>query len=164
MVIAINILAIDPATKTGWATLINGQVESGVQDFTKKRGESNGMLYIKFNAWLWELHKYAIGFDPDGTTSFSLAIYEQAHMRGAYATELLHGLTTRIQEFAAEIGAEYTAVHTGTLKKYITGRGNASKDDIIDWFTEKMRRRPINDNESDAYAVLYYAIHELGGK
>jgi hypothetical protein len=39
----LNILALDPATKTGWALYENGPIESGVQDFSTIRGESNGM-------------------------------------------------------------------------------------------------------------------------
>ncbi|HDY87564.1 MAG TPA: hypothetical protein ENH82_05530 [bacterium] len=161
-----NILALDCATRTGWATLINGQVESGVQDFTKKRGESNGMLYVRFNAWLEEMGSIALTDIYTGENVlgvfFDLIIYEQAHMRGGYATELLHGLQTRVQEFAVKIGAEYTTIHTGTLKKYITGKGNASKKDMCDWFLEKMRRKPIDDNEADAMALLMYAKTELG--
>ena len=44
-----RILALDLATKTGWALWDGARIESGVQDFTKGRGESNGMLLLKFN-------------------------------------------------------------------------------------------------------------------
>jgi hypothetical protein len=47
------ILALDCATKTGWALIKEGRVyESGVQDFSKKRGESNGAMFLRFQSWL----------------------------------------------------------------------------------------------------------------
>lgn len=152
-----NILALDMATVTGWATLIDGRIESGVQDFTKKRGESNGMLFMRFTGWL-----YALGFDFAGKSRFDLVVYERAHHRGGAATELCVGLMTRAQEFATRIGAEYMAVHTATLKKYATGKGNAGKPEMVSWAAAKVNRFITDDNESDAIALLYYAMDELG--
>jgi len=148
----LNILALDCATKTGWATLINGQIESGVQDFTKKRGESNGMLFIKFNRWLDDMRSLTDGFD--------LVVYEQAHHRGGYATELCVGLTTRVEEFAARIGAQCHPIHTGTLKKAIYGSGRANKKDAVKWFKSKFGRDAIDDNEADACALIECILQE----
>ena len=150
-----NILALDCASKTGWATLIDGKIESGVQDFTKKRGESNGILFLKFNAWLNSMMFFCDKPDDKGLR-FNLIVYEQAHHRGGAPTEICVGLTTRVQEFAEKIGAEYMSVHTGELKKATLGKGKASKDDMMEWFKEKVGRDPIDDNEADAYAILMY--------
>ena len=50
------ILALDCATKTGWCLMKDGKVyESGCQDFSKTRGESNGMVFIRFRMWLQDL-------------------------------------------------------------------------------------------------------------
>jgi len=143
-----NILALDCGTKTGWATIIDGNIESGVQDFTKKRGESNGMLFLHFNKWLREVTPWDI----------TLIAYEQAHHRGGAATEIGVGLMTRVMEFAVSIEADYMSVHTGTLKKNTVGKGNASKDEMMAWFKTKVGRDPVDDNEADAYAILKYAI------
>lgn len=43
-----NILALDMATKTGWAT--NAGRTSGVQTFDVKRGESPGMRFLRCRA------------------------------------------------------------------------------------------------------------------
>ena len=166
-----KILALDTATKTGWATLINWQIESGVQDFTKKRGESPGILFLRFNAWLMGIalktlpgSTAAAPFTEileDGYKPFDVIVYEQAHHRGGYAANLCVGLTTRLQEFAARIGAESMAVQSGTLKKATTGKGNASKEEMMVWFKEQTGRDPIDDNEADAYALLMLACKEL---
>jgi Holliday junction resolvasome RuvABC endonuclease subunit len=153
--VILNILALDCATKTGWATLIDGQIESGVQDFSKKRGESPGMIFIRFNAWLRQAF---------GGTKFDIVAVEQAHHRGGYPTNLCIGMTTRVQEYAAYINAESMEVHTGTLKKATVGKGNANKQEIMAWFKGRMNREPITSDEADAYALLVYTMQELGEK
>ena len=152
-----NILALDMATVTGWATLINGRIESGFQDFAKRRGESNGMLFLRFNAWL-----DGIGKDLNGKSMIELIVYERAHHRGGAATEIGVALMTRAQEYAVKIGAEYMAVHTASLKKFATGRGNASKGCMVAWASGRMKRKITDDNEADAIALLYYGMNEVG--
>ena len=51
----------------------------------------------------------------------------------------------------------YQGVPVGTIKKYATGKGNAGKEDVI----AAIRARgyvPVDDNEADALALLYWAI------
>ena len=152
-----NILALDCATKTGWACLRDGHIESGMQDFTKRRGESmgmnNGVMFYRFRGWLNNTFK---------DSGLDIIVYEQAHHRGGAATEICVNLTGRAQEFAAEIGAEYMAVHTASIKKFITGHGKADKELIKDWFVRKIGRPPVDDNESDAMALLYFVMNDLG--
>jgi Holliday junction resolvasome RuvABC endonuclease subunit len=51
----------------------------------------------------------------------------------------------------------YQGVPVGTIKKHATGKGNASKDDMI----AAIRLRgfqPTDDNEADALALLLWAL------
>ena len=51
----------------------------------------------------------------------------------------------------------YQGVPVGTIKKHATGKGNASKDEVIG----SVRARghvPVDDNEADALALLHWAI------
>lgn len=147
-----KILALDTATKTGWAVVEDGRlIESGVQDFSKRRGESNGMMFLNFRRWLM---RYPYPVD--------LIIYEQAHHRGGAATEIGVNLTGRVQEVAAEGGVEYTTVHTGTLKKWACGHGNADKGAMMDRAGTYLGRKPIDDNEADAVLMAMYAWSEYG--
>lgn len=152
-----NILALDCATKTGWATLVDGVITTGTQDFTKRRGESNGMLFLRFNKWLYDMGAML----PEGET-YGVVYYEKAHHRGGAATEIGVGLATRVMEYATSIKAEYMGVATGSLKKFATGSGGASKDDMMDAFTKAVGRAPIDDNEADAYWILRLAMQEVG--
>jgi len=149
----LKILGLDMATLTGWSVVQGGQVlESGVQNFAKKRGESNGLMFLRFRKWLTDF-AYLIG--PD------LIAYEQAHFRGGAATEICVGLQTRAQEIAAERGIESAPVKSTILKKWATGKGNAGKLIMIEAASKHMARLPIDDNEADAVLVGMWAWDEF---
>jgi Holliday junction resolvasome RuvABC endonuclease subunit len=148
-----KIIALDSGTKTGWATN-DGETFSGIQDFSLKRGESPGMRFLMFQSWL---KKMIETIKPD------MIIYERAHHRGGGATEVGVGLTTIIQTVCAEHKVEHVALHSATLKKHATGKGNSSKDDMMSagktkgWTFE-------DDNECDALWLLDYAKINYGGE
>jgi hypothetical protein len=58
-----------------------------MQDFTKGRGESNGMLFLKFDHWLAN-----VGMLMCREPSVDLIVFEQAHHRGGAATEIAVGM------------------------------------------------------------------------
>lgn len=147
-----NILALDLGTKTGWA-LWGEAIESGVQAFDLKRGDSKGMRYIYFNQWL-----------PVMGLHCGLVVYEQTHQRGGAATEVAAGFATRVQEFCAKENIEHATVHTGTLKKFATGKGNAGKPEMIAAARAKWPGAEIiDDNHADALWILEYARVEIVG-
>jgi Holliday junction resolvasome RuvABC endonuclease subunit len=147
----VMILSLDCATKTGWCLWERGTTmpfESGVQDFSKIRGESNGIMFLKFRKWLKDLLIL---------WKIKVVVYEQAHHRGGAATEICVNLTGRVQEVCAELGIEYATVHTMTLKKHATGSGKADKSAMIQVATKILNRPPIDDNEADAVLLGRYA-------
>ena len=156
------ILALDCATKTGWCLWntssdrisVNAIVESGTQDFSKQRGESNGAVFLKFKRWLTNM----LG----SGRMVHLIVYEQSHFRGGAATELCVGLTTRVQEIATELKIEYVTIHTGTLKKYAAGSGTAGKPEMIAAAAKVIGRQPVDDNEADAVMMAKWAAENYG--
>lgn len=154
-----NILAFDFGIKTGWASLKEfpgnrSVLESGVQEFPLNRGESSGMRFLRFNSWLDRIFELV---EPN------LAVYETAHHRGGYATELLVGMATRLQERCAKEKADFPvmAVHSMTLKKQIAGTGKANKEDMVRIANEKFGIQVKDDNEADALLLLEYARRSL---
>ncbi len=147
-----NILALDCASKTGFATQIDGVIESGVQDFTKRRGETNGILFMRFNKWLNDMQSLA---------EFDVIVAEKAHHRGGAATEIGVGLFTRAMEFAAKVNAEFMPVHSGSLKKFYVGKGNCSKPEMMKVFEERCGRKAISSDEADAHGLLMFAKEEF---
>lgn len=156
-----NILALDSGTKTGWATWMDMIIQSGMQDFSLRRGESPGMRFLNFHIWLEGM----IGKVKPG-----LIVYERAHHRGGAATEVGVGLTTQIQIIASKNDINYAAVHSGTLKKAILGSGKASKDkmraaanDFLFAHSQDSQGRTVgSQDEADAVCVLEYALKEWG--
>jgi hypothetical protein len=80
--------------------------------------------------------------------------------RGGAATACCVGLVSTVQTFAAEHDIELMAVHTGELKRWATGKGNAGKPAMM----EAARARgwtPVDDNEADAQLLLEFAQQQL---
>ena len=147
------ILALDTATHTGWCLWSNGSVvESGVVSFEKRRGESNGSMFLRFRRWLDEML----------TENVKFVVYERAHHRGGAATEICTNLTGRVQELCASKGIEYAAVASVTLKKCATGSGKSDKAGVM-LAAGKLTGRTIDDdNEADAIMLAAYAASEYG--
>ena len=155
----LSILAFDLGTKTGWAFACwsdegTASVESGCEDFSLQRGQSPGFRYIKFRAWLGRMIEYCAP---------GLIAYEQTHQRGGAATEVSANFAGRVQEVCAEHGIEHVAVHSGTLKKFATGRGVASKEQMVA-AASRLWGKPLDpecdQDEADALAVLAWAARE----
>jgi Holliday junction resolvasome RuvABC endonuclease subunit len=144
------ILALDIATKTGWAC--NHPEQSGVENFAIRRDESPGMRFVRFEIWLNDILKQ---INPD------IVVFEQAHHRNGATTECLLGLITTMLKVCAERKINHISYHTATIKKHATGRGNAKKPDMMQAFREKWGREPIDDNHCDACFILDLAIKEL---
>ncbi|GAH01811.1 unnamed protein product, partial [marine sediment metagenome] len=129
-----NILALDCGTNTGWASEVDGRIESGVQDFSLKRGESKGIRFLRFNTWLKIMLEL---------TKPHIVVYEMAHLRGGHATEILVGMTTRIEEFCESKNIEWLLANPDKRKKNY-------RRFIVNWLTrtqdkggsEKIRRHP----------------------
>ncbi len=126
-------------------------IDSGVRVFD---GEISGWRYLAFKQWLD--NKIRI-------LDIKHIVYEETFSKGAYAARVLHGFLAMLQfTFAQRYkdhGTRLTMekVHAMTLKKFATGRGNASKNDMI--AAAKARGwEPQDDNEADALFLLDFAI------
>lgn len=172
------VLALDLATSTGWALRdSSGQVTSGVQTFDLRRGESAGMRFLRFRAWLREVMALAYSRDLGrAAREKGVVAFEQAHHRGGHATSLAVGLVTVVLEEAAAQGWETTSVHTATLKKHATGKGNADKLGMLyaavtrwpsQWadvpLSVRIERGSEGDaDRADALCVLAWALEQIG--
>jgi len=153
-----TLLALDPGSHTGWAYRQQNPCDiitrdSGTIRFEKARGMSAGMRFILFTAWL------QTALD---TIRPEVVVYEMAHHRGGAATEILVGMTTRIQEECERRHIEYLGVHTGTMKKIVLGSGLATKEDSVKYAEKCLKRKVEDDNEADAVCLLAYLEKTLG--
>jgi Holliday junction resolvasome RuvABC endonuclease subunit len=145
-----KILALDLGTHCGWAVGTScSPVESGVQTFELKRGESPGMRFLRFNKWLSEM---LLIVTPD------MVVYETVFACRGPALEVLLGMYTRIQEHCAIDNIAYAGINASTLKKRAAGSGRASKEEMIKVASESTGRIITDDNEADAICLLQVAL------
>jgi len=149
----VEILALDLALKTGWA---HSDGPSGMQDFKKRRGESPGMLWLNYKAWLrWVLEM----------SHTDVIAYEQAHHRGGHATKLAYGFISCTEEIAADKGIEITTRHSASIKNHAlkNTKGKRSKARMIQAAENKWPGiEIIDDNHADALWLLDLVQTELG--
>jgi len=141
-----RIITLDMATKTGWTFHDGTHTESGVETFELARGESNGWRFIRFRQFLEK-------FPPA-----DLVVWEQAFHRGGAPTELAIGMVACVLVFAAERNMLTKPCNNKTLKKWVTGNGNADKQLMGIVARERWQRTFQDDNECDAYCLLMWAL------
>lgn len=149
-----KILAVDMATKSGWAVNASSGIISGTENMKKKTTESRGMVFIRFESWLEEMIKL---HKP------KLVVYERPHARGRAANEVLNGMLGFLTKLCEKHSIDYSDCPSTTLKKFATGVGNAGKDKMMEAFRERWGVDPIDDNEADARWLLVWAQSEFGG-
>lgn len=150
-------LCLDLGTTTGWATarptfkVRQFVITSGKQSFAPGRFEGGGMRFLKFQRWLDDIHALC----PSGVT----AIYFEEVRRHA-STDAAHaygGFMGKLTEWCEVNAVPYQGVPVGTIKKHATGKGNASKKEMIAAMQAK-GHAPADDNEADALAILHWSF------
>lgn len=151
-----TILALDLGTTAGFALqTADCAITSGTATFRTDRWQSGGMRFLRFKRWLTEIKQQAGGVD--------LVVYEQVRRHaGVDAAHAFGGWLAILTAWCDHHGIAYQGVPVGTIKRFITGKGNADKDAVI----AAVRARgyqPGDDNEADAIAILLWAIETQGG-
>ncbi|MBZ0127533.1 MAG: hypothetical protein K8F59_00290 [Rhodobacteraceae bacterium] len=151
-----TILALDLGTTTGWALrAADGLITSGTASFRNGRFDGGGMRYLRFTNWLTEVDRLSGPIE---------AIYFEEVRRhiGTDAAHVFGGLLAVLTSWGELRGVPYQGVPVGTIKRHATGKGNASKQAMIDAVRER-GFSPTDDNEADAIAILLWAIETQGG-
>ncbi|WP_074380612.1 crossover junction endodeoxyribonuclease RuvC [Bartonella doshiae] len=143
-----TILCLDLGTKTGWAICgADGCITSDTEHFQSRRFEGGGMRYLRFKRWLIELKRSVDEID---------AVYFEEVRRhiGTDAAHVYGGLLGHLTAWCEHHQIPYEGIPVGTIKKATTGKGNASKEEMIKAVRTK-GHNPKDDNEADALAILY---------
>ena len=140
-------IGIDPGTRCGWAVIYpDGFHESGVWNLTSKRHQGGGMRYVNFKREFSSMLGDALLLGP------CVVYYEEVRRHaGTSAAHVYGGIVAHLMAVCEEDGVPYSSIPVGTIKKHATGKGNASKEMMI----EAARVRwpgfePQDDNEADA--------------
>ena len=145
------ILCLDLGTVTGFAIrFANGAVLSGTRAFTPRRFDGGGMRYLRFRGWLdevlWHCRKIEALFFEE----------VRAHA-GTDAAHVFGGFLATLTAWCEEHDIAYEGVPVGTIKRHVTGKGNASKQAVIE-AVRALGHEPEDHNEADALALLHWAI------
>lgn len=145
-----NILALDVATKCGWA--VSNEIY-GVWDLSIKKDESAGMRLIRFRSKIYEFveqHK------------INLVVFERTsgmHKSSIIVQAELHGVLKVALE---DLNVEYRAYSASEIKKFATGKGNAGKPLMVEAAKKRYAYTGSNDNEADALHILNLVKHDIG--
>jgi len=150
-----NVLALDLGLTAGFGSRLDGLFDSGTVSLEVGRDESKGLRTMRLGNFLARVNALC-------GSGLDLIVFEQAHHRGGAATAVAERFVGKLLEFCALEGIEHKPVHTATLKKWATGKGNAGKPEMV---AEAKRRHPdveiVDDNQADALLLLDYALAEL---
>jgi len=149
-----NALALDMATTTGWAQLRDGVVSCGRITFarrpaTKSRDQDHeGKRMLDFEKWL-----HGVLRDLQPATIY----YEEAVTNRPNTARVLYGFRAVMMSRSAHYQIPAVGCHIGTVKKFATGRGDATKPEM-----ERAAKilyphlDIVDDNVADALHVLRY--------
>jgi hypothetical protein len=145
------ILALDLGQKTGWAVRnADGAIASGTAEFKPGRFEGGGMVFLRFRAWLQDVDETAGGI--------SAVYFEEVRFHaGVAAAHAYGGYLAHLTAWAEMNKIPYRGVPVGTIKRHVTGRGNADKAAVIAG-VQRLGFHPADDNEADALALLDWAL------
>jgi len=151
-----SLLALDLGTTTGFAIRTGDRaITSGTISFRPSRYDGGGIRYLRFSSWLDALVR-DIG-------SIGCVHYEEVRRHiGTDAAHIYGGFLATLTAWCEQRSVAYQGVPVGTIKRHVTGKGNADKAAVI----AAVRARgfnPTDDNEADALAILLWAIETVGG-
>lgn len=143
-----KVLSLDLGQRTGWAVASNGILEdSGVHSLfdAKYKDFTDGERFHAF-------YQFLMNYDD-----VDMIIFEQvAGGTKGRQTVLYNGYRATLLLFAQMFCVPVVPLAVGTIKKAVTGAGNASKQDVIDC-VRALGHPTFDDNEADAIAAFYAA-------
>ncbi len=172
------LLALDPATKTGWAVgdgVRGGFFQSGVLDlavamrtlvddgFCQQMPDHEGLRYLGVHLWLSAKERELCGLYQQ----LAGIVVEAAHHRGAAPTAYHLGIIATVQQWAARCGVPvHPPLHSGTIKKQAAGDGHADKATMIRAAANIRRyygvpKVSLTDDEADAICALHVGLSHL---
>jgi crossover junction endodeoxyribonuclease RuvC len=158
-----TVVGIDPGTHLGWTALefhyphpkMNMPKITGHGKYWLKAGryEGQGMVMLRFKEFLRELFALT---KPDAV------FQEEVHRHTATDAAHKYGaITHAVMEVCEDMDIPYGGVPVSTWKKYMTGKGNASKDAVLETFRKVVK--PADPPQWSQDEIDSYGIALAGG-
>lgn len=144
-----QVLALDIATHTGYFSLH----EAGVWNFTESKRRNDNKMHGAFRVMLMAfIRRYGIR---------RIVAEDVAVNRHFYDMRRLAELRGILLEVCDELDLpEPEFVNPATLKKFATGDGRATKEQMIAACKNKYGIVPVDDNAADACHLYHYYIRK----
>lgn len=156
-------VGIDPATSTGYATPLGSGTWS-LQACTeskklKRAAEPKYCRPGKLFQRLDELQHEILESLPPLVVPDIVLVCEGAasFQRGKAAVRVSHELRGAVQTWCWVRGHTYVEIEPADLKKFATGKGNATKDDMLAVARKHYKEDCETDDEADALHLLAWA-------
>lgn len=144
------ILSLDLGTTTGWMLKQKGAQAHGFWKLKGDRFEGGGMRYLRFEHKLKEMHK---------ATPLQMIVFEKVRRHnGTDAAHVYGGLLAVLTKFGEEHGIPYSGESVQAIKKFITGKGNAGKPQMIAAVRKHGFDAVVDENEADAIALMLLTL------
>ena len=109
------------------------------------------MRFLKFKRWLADMKNC-------GTYGIDAVYFEEVRRHaGVDAAHAYGGFLAHLTAWCEHHQIPYQGVPVGTIKKHATGKGNASKEEMVAAAVARYQWVK-DDNEADALALLGFAI------
>jgi len=148
-----KILAIDPATISGWA--LSKEIY-GTWNLHTRTDESWGMKLIRFRSKLTEI--------LEAYPEIKVIAYERPAGRNTRAIITQSKIIGIIESVVIDYELEYIAFSASEIKKFATGKGNCGKPAMIEAAKKLYNYLGSDDNEADALHLLHLAEKTLYNK
>lgn len=146
-------ICIDIGLKTGVAW---GSLESGIDDYCEQNMRSKAKHH---GAKFANFHKYFDDFFF-WHDEIDFVVYEAIYRhRGARDAHAFGGYKAILQMLCYKYEKQLIEVSPAEIKKHITGKGNAKKEEVIK-AVEALGYSGVTDNEADAIAMAHLFLHE----
>ena len=129
---AVHLLSLDPATHCGWA-VGSFSVTSGTWDCSVKKGEASGLRLFRFRGFLDSLQASV----PIQRIVYEGAIQMPGNRSGGSVQAEMQGV---LKLWCVDHGISCQSYSPGQIKKFATGKGNATKEQRVDAAERKWRR------------------------
>lgn len=160
-------LSLDLGIHTGWAACDEtGFITSGMIHFKADRFEGGGMRYLKFKRWLSDVKQSLGGIDEVYFEEVRAHRSKGSNGKFTFNVDAAHaygGFMATLTSWCEHHQIAYQGIPVGTIKKHITGKGNANKQAVIR-AVKALGFNPIDDNEADSLALLNLILTQNEGR
>lgn len=144
-----QVLALDLGARTGYYSVH----ESGTWNFTESKRRNDNKMHGAFRTMLISFIRcYGIR---------QIVVEDVVVNQHFFDLRRLAELRGILLEICDTLNlAEPEAVNPSTLKKFATGNGRATKEQMIRACREKYRYEPVDDNAADACHLYHYYLRK----